>query len=176
MFAMGMVLKAISIKTVVFLHQGTTSRNSHSKTIEMSFTQEFISGSNISSTSWLTALDEASRKKVSQRRCIVAILWSSSISLRTEAGLSISIIIASAGAVSLKPLNISSPVDTHYVRLALRPMDATKPERVFVFMNVPSNHIQDVNLDRYTSCLRRQGFACLCWMSISALLSQSKNC
>lgn len=118
MFALGMTLKGIRIKMGVFLHQGTISQTLRSKENEMSFTLEFILDSNISSTSWLAVLDEVSRKKVQQQRCIEAILRSSSVSHRTEAALSISMIIASAGVVSLKHLNMYSPVDMYSVRLA----------------------------------------------------------
>jgi len=165
-----MALKDISIKTAVSLHVESICRNFPSKIIEMSSLQAFILGLNVSSTSWLTALDEVSRKKVLLQKCIVAIFWNFSTNLPTETGLSISMIIVSAGAVSLKLQSMFSPVDTYSVRLAWKPMDATKPERVSVFMNAPSNPLQDVNLDQYTSCRRPQGFACLCWMSISCLL------
>ena len=176
MFALGMTLKGIRIKTGVFSHQGTTSQTSRSKENEMSSTLEFILDSNISSTSWLAVLNKVSRKKVQQQRCIEAILRSSSVIYRTEAALSISMIIASAGVVSLKHLNMYSPVGMYSVRLAWRSTDATKLERVSVFTNVLSNHTQYVNLDRYTSCLRWQGSVCLCWTSIVSSLSPSEFC
>jgi hypothetical protein len=120
MFALGMTLKGIRIKTGVFLHQGTISQALRSKENEISFTLEFTLDSNISFTSWLAVLEEVSRKQVQQQRCIEAILRSSSVSHRTEAALSIFMImiIASAGVVSLKHLNMYSPVDMYSVRLA----------------------------------------------------------
>jgi hypothetical protein len=51
MFALGMTLKGIRIKTGVFLHQGTISQTLRLKENEMSFTLEFILDSNISFTS-----------------------------------------------------------------------------------------------------------------------------
>jgi len=118
MFALGMTLKAIRIKTGVFLHQATISHTLPSKENEMSFTLESFLDSNISSTSWLAVLHEVIRKKVRQQRCIEAILRISSVSHRIEAALSMSMIIASAGVVSLKHLNMYSPVDMYSVRLA----------------------------------------------------------
>ncbi len=89
MFALGMTLKGIRIKTGVFLHQGTISQALLSKENEITFTLEFTLDSNISFTSWLAVLDEVSRKQVQQQRCIEAILRSSSVSHRTEAAINL---------------------------------------------------------------------------------------
>src|SRR5450432_2337884 len=171
MFVSSITLKDISIEMAGSSHMEFILRDFRSGTIAKSFTQEFISVSNISSASWLIALAKESHKRLLQQRYIVVIFWNSSISLPSKVRLLISRIVAFAGAVSSKLQSMLSPVGICSARLVSKLTDAPRPEPLSKSMNVHSSHMGGVNLDRYTSSQRQQEFECLCWMSICCFLS-----
>jgi hypothetical protein len=147
----GMAPRDIKTKTAGYSPVGIILRDFHLRTIKKNF----------SWASWLIVSAKESRKRLLQQSCIGSTFWNSFKSLLAKVLLSISIIIAFAGVVFSKAQNILYPVDMYSARLASKPTDAPREEPLSVYMNVPLNHMDDLNHDRYTSSRRAQAFECL---------------
>ena len=156
-----MAPRDIKTKTAGYSLVEIILRDFHLRTIKKNFKQEFISVLNISWASWLIVSAMESRKRLLQQSCIGSTFWNSFKSLLAKVLLSISIIVAFAGVVFSKAQNILYPVDMCSARLASKPTDAPREEPLSVYMNVPLNHMDDLNHDRYTSSRRAQAFECL---------------